>query len=92
MQTAQVCCWESRLHRRVRAQLNQLLALTLGMLIATWLARMTDRLCRHPFGLQITIGLLQKAMAESGKQCVLIDGFPRNADNRDTWLQMVSLQ
>ncbi|KAL6760985.1 uridylate kinase [Haematococcus lacustris] len=38
---------------------------------------------------QITIGLLQRAMASSGKQRILIDGFPRNQDNRDTFLSMV---
>ncbi len=27
--------------------------------------------------LEITIGLLKKAMAEKGGQCYLIDGFPR---------------
>lgn len=39
---------------------------------------------------EITVGLLQKAMAESGKSKILIDGFPRNASNRDTFLKMVS--
>jgi UMP-CMP kinase len=38
---------------------------------------------------EITVGLLQKAMADSGKSKVLIDGFPRNASNRDTFLKMV---
>mmetsp|Transcript_11223 Transcript_11223/g.19675 ORF Transcript_11223/g.19675 Transcript_11223/m.19675 type:complete len:205 (+) Transcript_11223:53-667(+) len=37
---------------------------------------------------EITIGLLQSAVAQSGKGCILIDGFPRNTDNRDTFLKM----
>lgn len=42
--------------------------------------------------MQITIGLLQKAMALSGKNKVLIDGFPRNVDNRETFLKVVSVE
>lgn len=41
---------------------------------------------------EITVGLLQKAMAESGKGKILIDGFPRNASNRETFLKMVRLR
>jgi UMP-CMP kinase len=32
---------------------------------------------------EITVGLLQKAMEESGKSVFLIDGFPRNDENRE---------
>lgn len=45
-----------------------------------------DTLTPH---LQITVGLLQKAMASSGKSRILIDGFPRNASNRETFVNMV---
>ena len=38
---------------------------------------------------QVTVKLLQKAMAESGKLKVLIDGFPRNDDNRKTFESVV---
>jgi UMP-CMP kinase len=31
---------------------------------------------------QVTISLLEKAMADSGKTRFLIDGFPRNDENR----------
>lgn len=31
---------------------------------------------------EVTVGLLKKAIAESGKLVVLIDGFPRNLENR----------
>lgn len=34
---------------------------------------------------EVTVGLLKGAMAASGKQFFLIDGFPRNAENRDAW-------
>mmetsp|Transcript_36840 Transcript_36840/g.84896 ORF Transcript_36840/g.84896 Transcript_36840/m.84896 type:complete len:227 (+) Transcript_36840:73-753(+) len=40
----------------------------------------------------ITCKLLQKAMAalrEEGKKCFLIDGYPRNIENDDTWLQEI---
>jgi len=33
----------------------------------------------------VTIGLLKKAMLESGKTKFLIDGFPRNAENREAF-------
>ena len=33
----------------------------------------------------VTIGLLKKAMRESGKTRFLIDGFPRNEENRDSF-------
>ena len=32
--------------------------------------------------LQVTISLLEEAMLKAGKQQVLIDGFPRNEENR----------
>ncbi len=32
--------------------------------------------------LQVTISLLEEAMLKGGKQQVLIDGFPRNEENR----------
>jgi len=35
--------------------------------------------CRHG---QVTNGLLEAAMTESGKDRFLIDGFPRNEENR----------
>jgi len=34
---------------------------------------------------EVTVGLLQKAMADSGQDKFLIDGFPRNRENRDAW-------
>jgi len=34
---------------------------------------------------EITCSLLERAMAESGKENFLIDGFPRNEDNLDGW-------
>lgn len=34
---------------------------------------------------QVTVGLLQKAMKESGKSRFLIDGFPRNPENLAAW-------
>lgn len=37
----------------------------------------------------ITVKLLQKAMAASGKKCFLIDGFPRNLDNVTGWQENV---
>jgi hypothetical protein len=39
--------------------------------------------------MQITVGLLKKAVEEAGKSRVLIDGFPRNLDNKDTFLNIV---
>merc|ERR1719362_2737400 len=41
---------------------------------------------------EITVGLLMKAMAkqkEDGKTCFLIDGFPRNVGNDQSWEQVV---
>jgi len=41
---------------------------------------------------EITVGLLVKAMAkqkEDGKKCFLIDGFPRNLGNDQSWEQVV---
>ncbi len=32
--------------------------------------------------MQVTISLLEEAMLKGGKQQVLIDGFPRNEENR----------
>jgi UMP-CMP kinase len=34
---------------------------------------------------EVTVNLLLAAMAASGKQKFLIDGFPRNTENRDAW-------
>lgn len=34
---------------------------------------------------EVTVNLLLKAMQESGKTKFLIDGFPRNKENRDAW-------
>ena len=39
---------------------------------------------------EVTVNLLKKAMEESGKNKFLIDGFPRNLENRDTFLRVVS--
>ena len=36
----------------------------------------------HDLVLQVTISLLEEAMLKGGKQQVLIDGFPRNEENR----------
>merc|ERR1712025_1262706 len=36
---------------------------------------------------EITCSLLERAMAESGKDNFLIDGFPRNEDNLEGWNQ-----
>eukprot|EP01116_Phalansterium_solitarium_P006336 TRINITY_DN1863_c0_g1_i1.p1 TRINITY_DN1863_c0_g1~~TRINITY_DN1863_c0_g1_i1.p1 ORF type:complete len:289 (-),score=45.08 TRINITY_DN1863_c0_g1_i1:95-961(-) len=37
----------------------------------------------------VTINLLYKAMMKSGKQHFLIDGFPRNAENNDNWINLL---
>lgn len=37
----------------------------------------------------VTINLLDKAMKASGKSHFLIDGFPRNAENNDSWNSMM---
>lgn len=34
---------------------------------------------------EVTVGLLRKAMKESGKSRFLIDGFPRNPENLAAW-------
>jgi len=34
---------------------------------------------------EVTVGLLDKAMKESGKSRFLIDGFPRNEENNNSW-------
>jgi len=34
---------------------------------------------------EVTVGLLEKAMKESGKSKFLIDGFPRNEENNGSW-------
>ena len=39
---------------------------------------------------EVTVTLLKNAMIESGKTKFLIDGFPRNLENRDTFLKVVS--
>ena len=38
---------------------------------------------------QVTVGLLDKAMAESGKHQFLIDGFPRNEENQQAFVKYV---
>eukprot|EP00798_Chlamydomonas_sp_ICE-L_P024234 gene24234-9833_t len=38
---------------------------------------------------EVTIRLLEKAMADSGKQKILIDGFPRNYDNREAFQRVI---
>lgn len=38
---------------------------------------------------QVTISLLQRAMDESGKHKFLIDGFPRNEENRASFEKQV---
>lgn len=40
---------------------------------------------------EVTIKLLQKAMLESGNDKFLIDGFPRNEENRATFEAVVRL-
>ena len=37
--------------------------------------------------MQVTISLLERAMEESGKLNILIDGFPRNEENRAAFEQ-----
>ena len=39
---------------------------------------------------EVTINLLQKAMLESGNDKFLIDGFPRNEENRAAFENVVS--
>lgn len=39
---------------------------------------------------EVTIQLLQRAMQESGKDKFLIDGFPRNEENRAAFETVVS--
>lgn len=39
---------------------------------------------------EVTIKLLQKAMTESGNDKFLIDGFPRNEENRAAFENVVS--
>lgn len=41
-------------------------------------------------GKQVTISLLEAAMLKEGKQQVLIDGFPRNEENRAAFESQVS--
>lgn len=38
---------------------------------------------------EVTVGLLQKAMAGTSSETVLIDGFPRNTENRTVWNSQV---
>ena len=38
---------------------------------------------------QVTISLLEDAMLKGGKQQVLIDGFPRNEENRSAFESQV---
>ncbi|EFJ52351.1 adenylate kinase [Volvox carteri f. nagariensis] len=38
---------------------------------------------------EVTVGLLQKAMASATSDTVLIDGFPRNTENRTVWQSQV---
>ena len=37
----------------------------------------------------VTVNLLRDAIAASGGRKFLIDGFPRNAENRDAWERVV---
>jgi hypothetical protein len=43
-----------------------------------------------PVRAQVTVGLLQKAMAGTSSDTVLIDGFPRNEENYTVWQKQVS--
>ncbi|GIL45804.1 hypothetical protein Vafri_2956 [Volvox africanus] len=43
----------------------------------------------HIIPSEVTVGLLQKAMAETSSDTVLIDGFPRNTENRTVWQSQV---
>lgn len=43
-------------------------------------------------GMQVTISLLEKAMNESGQRRFLIDGFPRNEENRSSFEKQVGSQ
>ncbi|GFR42435.1 hypothetical protein Agub_g3340 [Astrephomene gubernaculifera] len=38
---------------------------------------------------EVTVGLLQQAMSATPSETVLIDGFPRNAENRTVWQSQV---
>ncbi|KAG2501236.1 hypothetical protein HYH03_001043 [Edaphochlamys debaryana] len=38
---------------------------------------------------EVTVGLLQQAMAGTQAETVLIDGFPRNTENRTVWASQV---
>lgn len=38
---------------------------------------------------EVTVNLLKQAMIDSGSKKFLIDGFPRNLENRDTFLKVV---
>lgn len=40
---------------------------------------------------EVTVKLLQRAMQESGNNKFLIDGFPRNEENRAAFEEVVSL-
>ena len=51
-------------------------------------AAAAGRHCR-PAPPQVTISLLQRAMDESGKHKFLIDGFPRNEENRASFEKQV---
>lgn len=42
--------------------------------------------------LQVTISLLQQAMDDSGKHKFLIDGFPRNEENRSSFESQTGIQ
>ena len=37
---------------------------------------------------EVTIGLLKTAMEASGRSKFLIDGFPRNPENLNVWLEV----
>lgn len=39
---------------------------------------------------EITIGLIEKAMVKSGADKFLVDGFPRNADNLQGWERVMN--
>ncbi|XP_074263567.1 UMP-CMP kinase 3-like [Silene latifolia] len=41
---------------------------------------------------EVTVGLLQQAMEECGNDKFLIDGFPRNIENREAWEAVTGIE
>ena len=39
---------------------------------------------------EVTVRLLDEAMKKSEATCFLVDGFPRNADNLDCWVKLMT--